>query len=222
MSRKSKKPETDDIFKPYKVRPKSEGQREFMRSILHHTINFVTGPAGTGKTHLAVGMAVAALEAEEVDSIVLSRPLVGVGRDMGYLPGTMMEKVGPYVQPCFDELGAYISERGKTQLLYSKKLKVVPLSMMRGRTFHNAFVILDEAQNATKSELKTFLTRLGRQSKMVIAGDAIQMDLRGEDRGAFSEAMSRLGHLDMVSISRLGPEDIIRNPLIADILEHLW
>ena len=210
------------MFKPHKVKWRTDGQREYVRNILHHTVNFVTGPAGTGKTHIAVGLAVAALQAAEVETIVMTRPLVGVGRDMGYLPGDINDKVGPYVQPCFDELSYYVSHAGIRELMHAGALKIVPLSMMRGRTFNDSFVILDEAQNSTKAEIKTYLTRLGRGSKMVIAGDALQTDLHGPDRGAFNEAISRLGHLDMVSVSELGPEDIVRNPLIVDILENLW
>ena len=210
------------MFKPYRVKALTEGQREYMRNVIHHTVNFVTGPAGTGKTHIAVGLAVAALQGGAIEQIVLSRPLVGVGKDMGYLPGNVMEKVGPYVQPCFDELATYVSQSGLRELMYSGTLKVVPLSMMRGRTFHNSFIILDEAQNTLRPELKTFLTRVGKSSKMVIAGDSLQSDLYGSDTGAFADAIGRLGHLDMVSVSNLGKEDIVRNPIIADILEFLW
>lgn len=222
MSRKKNKQSAEAMFKPRRVSWKTDGQREYIRNVLHHTVNFATGPAGTGKTHIAVGLAVAALQAAEIESIVMTRPLVGVGRDMGYLPGSVNEKVGPYVQPCFDELTYYLSGAGIRELMMLGVLKIVPLSMMRGRTFNDSFVILDEAQNCNRAELKTFLTRLGKGSKMIIAGDANQSDIGGPDAFAFTDAIGRLGHLDMVSVSELGPEDIVRNPMISDILRELW
>lgn len=220
MARKKDKAVED--FKPRTLTAKTHNQKEYIRNIVEATVNFVVGPAGTGKTHVAVGMAVQMLAREDIERIIISRPLVGVGKDMGYLPGDVGEKVGPYVQPCFDELNYYLSLSAIKQYVHAKKIEIVPLSMMRGRTFNDAFVILDEAQNATRSELKTCLTRLGHGSKLVIAGDPIQTDLPDYDSGAFLDAISRLRDVDQVAISELGYADIVRHSILSDILRRLW
>lgn len=216
-----KKRKEQEAFKPRSLVAKTPNQRLYIRNVLSAPINFVMGPAGTGKTHVAIGLAVQLLKADEIEKIVLSRPLVGVGKDMGYLPGGIGEKVGPYVQPCYDELQYYVGATGIRELTNSGKLEVVPLSMMRGRTFNDCFVILDEAQNAVRVELKTTLTRLGVGSTMVIAGDPAQTDLR-DGEGAFLDAVERLRGLSQVTVSSLGYQDIVRHSVVADILEHLW
>lgn len=207
-------------FKPRTLIAKTPNQRLYIRNVLGHPVNFVIGPAGTGKTHVAVGLAMRMLKNDQIDRIVISRPLVGVGKDMGYLPGDIGEKVGPYIQPCFDELSYYVGFAEIQQMLRNKIIEVVPLSMMRGRTFNNAFIILDEAQNTTRVELKTILTRIGIETTMVIAGDPAQVDLH--EPGAFLESIDRLRHLDGVSVSSLGYNDIVRHSIVSDILENLW
>lgn len=210
-----------EVFKPRTLTAKTINQKVYIRNVLSHPVNFVMGPAGTGKTHVAIGLACQLLRNEKIERIILSRPLVQVGKDMGYLPGDIGDKVGPYIQPCYDELSYYIGVSDIKQLTYQRKIEVVPLSMMRGRTFNDAFIVLDEAQNTTRVELKTILTRLGIGSRIVVAGDPAQTDLP-EGEGAFLEAVDRLRHLQKVSVSSLGYQDIVRASVVADILENLW
>lgn len=201
---------------------RTDGQREYMRSIRFNEMTFVQGPAGTGKTHVAVGMALQMIEAGQIDRIIFTRPLVCVGKDIGYLPGDINKKVGPYVTPCFDELRYYLSHHEIHGMLNAGVIDIVPLSMMRGRTFNRAFVLLDEAQNAGHIEVKTLLTRIGAESRFVVAGDAGQSDLPSREQGAFSESLDRLKDTDGIGIVHLGHEDIVRNPLIKVILQKLW
>lgn len=189
---------------------------------MKNPITFVKGPAGTGKTHVAVGLAVRGLRNEIFDRIIVTRPLVSVGKDMGYLPGGIEDKVGPYVQPCFDELSYYLSQAMLRQLVLDNTIEIVPLSMMRGRTFNNCFIILDEAQNAVETEIKSLLTRIGEQSRMVLAGDTEQSDLPMGQRGAFQEAWNRLDDLEGIGTVTMSHEDIVRHSLISDIIRRLW
>ncbi len=212
----------DPGFKPVSLVARTPNQKEYIKAITDNTLTFVTGPAGTGKTHVAIGMAVQMLRSRFLGRIVVTRPLVSVGRDVGYLPGGIEDKVGPYVQPCFDELNYYLSTSVIGSWQQEGFIEIVPLSMMRGRTFNNAFVILDEAQNATRTEIKTLLTRIGEPSRLVLAGDVEQTDLPFNDTGAFQEAIRRLSGMGSFKHIELGLEDIIRNPLIRDIIERLW
>lgn len=219
---KSPKKGIDPGFKPVRLQPRSENQRDYIRSIHENDITFCTGPAGTGKTHVAIGMAVQMVRHEFLDRIIITRPLVSVGKDMGYLPGDIMDKVGPYVTPCFDELNYYLSLSMIGQWQHEKRIEVVPLSMMRGRTFNSAFVILDEAQNATRTELKMLLTRLGEPSRLVLAGDTHQSDLPRDQQGAFSDALDRLKGIEGIHHIHLTERDIVRHRLIGEIARRLW
>jgi len=212
----------DPGYKPVRLVARTPNQKEYIRSIYDNEVVFATGPAGTGKTHVAIGKAVEMVRHEFCDRIILTRPLVGVGKDMGFLPGDMLEKVGPYITPCFDELSYYLSQSMIKQWMCMNKIEVVPLSMMRGRTFNSAFVILDEAQNATKTELKTLLTRIGDPCRMVIVGDTCQTDLPSSESGALDEAVDRLNHVEGIHHVQLTDKDIVRNPIIGDIIKYLW
>jgi phosphate starvation-inducible PhoH-like protein len=222
QSRKSQKKGVDPGFKPVRLTPRTENQNEYIKSIHNNDITFCIGPAGTGKTHVAIGMAVQMVRQEFLNRIIITRPLVSVGKDMGYLPGDIMAKIGPYVTPCFDELNYYLSFSMIKQWQVEKRIEVVPLSMMRGRTLNSAFIILDEAQNSTHSELKTLLTRLGEPSRVVLAGDIGQSDLPTRERGAFSEAWDRLKGVEGINRIVLTDKDIVRHRLIGEISRRLW
>lgn len=204
-------------FKPRKVTARSQGQKEYLRTIVTNDVTLCNGLAGVGKTHLAIGMAVTSLRQRSVEKIILCRPAVDSGASIGFLPGTMEEKLGPYLTPLFDELMYFVELKLVKAWMEHKVLEIVPLSMMRGRTFNDAFIILDEAQNATLPELRMFLTRLGQNSKMVITGDIAQTDLPYETRGGFQHCMSVLYGIEGIGTCHLGVEDIVRHRLIADI-----
>lgn len=202
---------------------RTDKQREYIRAIRHNEITLVHGPAGTGKTHVAIGMALQLLQSGELDRLILSRPMVCVGKDIGYLPGDVMAKVGPYVTPCFDELRYYLPIGEINQMLKAGVIDIVPLPLLRGRTFNRAFVLLDEAQNTLHVELKTVLTRIGEDSRFVIAGDFEQSDLRLGDRGAFEDAVERIqDRIEGIAVVGMDREDIVRNKLIPRLLEVLW
>jgi phosphate starvation-inducible PhoH-like protein len=166
-------------------------------------------------------MTVEALKANEIERIVLTRPAVDSGASIGYLPGTMEEKIGPYLVPLFDELSHYVEQKTIKAWMEHRIIEIVPLPMMRGRTFNNSFVIFDEVQNATEGEIRMCLTRIGLNSKMVLVGDLKQSDLPEHSRGAFNRCLNRLNDLDGVGVVRLGSEDIVRHPLIAEIERRL-
>lgn len=218
MSRKRKVEESG--YKPVRLNPRTPNQTSYIRAMKESDVTICLGPAGCGKTHVAIGLAVQMIRAEMLDRLILARPLVSVGREMGYLPGDIQDKLGPYIQPCFDELNYYLSFSMISQWMHEGKIEILPLSMMRGRTFNNAFVILDEAQNATRPEIKTFLTRMGDPVCMVLAGDPEQSDLPLVEQGALEDAADKLE--DIVAVVELGAEDIVRNDLIAEISRRLW
>lgn len=218
----SQKKGHDPGYKPNSLSARTPNQKTYIKAMQKSDITFVTGPAGTGKTHVAIGMAVQMVRAGHLDRIIVTRPLVSVGKDMGFLPGNIEDKVGPYIQPCFDELNYYLSLSMIGQWQRERVIEILPLSMMRGRTLNNAFVILDEAQNASKPEIKTLLTRIGEPSRLVVVGDAEQSDLPAHERGAFNEATDRLDGMDGFTHIKLGSEDIVRHRLISDIIKRLW
>jgi phosphate starvation-inducible protein PhoH and related proteins len=200
------------------VRPKSAGQRAFVESIERNTLTFGIGPAGTGKTFLAVAMAVRALKNREVSRLILSRPAVEAGEKLGFLPGDLREKVDPYLRPLYDSLEDLLELGVVARYLERGTIEVAPLAYMRGRTLNDAFVILDEAQNATSDQLKMFLTRLGQRSKMVVNGDVTQIDLPSGSRSGLRDAARRLGSLDDVGAIELTESDVVRHPLVSKII----
>lgn len=199
------------------IRPKTKGQRRYVEAIRSHKITFCVGPAGTGKTYLAMAMAVAALKQHEVGRIVLVRPVVEAGESLGYLPGTLQEKLDPYVRPLYDALFDMLDAQRATTLIEQGTVEISPLAFMRGRTFNDSFVILDEAQNTTPEQMKMFLTRLGLSSTFVIAGDASQRDLLGES--GLDSAREVLSHISEISFVDLEMSDIVRHSLVAKIVD---
>ncbi len=211
---------SDDILLTYRgraIRPKTAGQGRYVEAIRSHTITFGVGPAGTGKTYLAMAMAVAALKRREVGRIVLTRPVVEAGESLGYLPGTLEEKLDPYVRPLYDALFDMTDMGRGAELVEQGVIEIAPLAFMRGRTFNNAFVILDEAQNTTPEQMKMFLTRLGFSSKFVVTGDASQRDLPGV--GGIESARRVLADVDDVAFVDLDRNDVVRHTLVAQIVD---
>ena len=200
------------------VQGRTENQKNYIRSVASHQITICHGPAGSGKTHIAAGLAAEMFVKEKVDRIILCRPVVACGQDIGFLPGTVDDKIGPYLAPLFDELSNFLDHRELRKMMSEHTLEIVPLSMMRGRSFHQSFVILDEAQNATYAEFQMLLTRLGQNSKMVLCGDSSQNDLGRFD---FNSITNALDEIDEIAIVRLGFEDIVRNTLIRKIIHAL-
>jgi phosphate starvation-inducible PhoH-like protein len=201
------------------VSPRSPLQAEYIRAMTQHDLVFGVGPAGTGKTYLAVAMAVQMLSNGDIDRIILSRPAVEAGERLGFLPGDMKEKVDPYLQPLYDGLRDTLREGELTKRMESGAIEVAPLAFMRGRTLKNSFVILDEAQNTTAMQMKMFLTRLGENSRMVVTGDLSQVDLPGNQRSGLAEALEVLRNVDSISVVRFSDKDVVRHKLVADIVK---
>lgn len=198
---------------------RSANQLAYLRALERFELVFALGPAGTGKTYLAVAMAVAFLKQHRVERLVLSRPAVEAGERLGFLPGDMKEKVDPYLRPLYDALRDMLPE-GKVQMrIESGQVEIAPLAFMRGRTLSNAFVILDEAQNTTPAQMKMFLTRLGEGSRMVITGDPTQTDLPAAAGSGLADAVDRLAGLPGIGIVRFDRSDIVRHPLVTQIIE---
>ena len=201
------------------VRPKTANQKRYVDAIEDHTITFGIGPAGTGKTYLAMAMAVAALQAKKVNKIVLTRPAVEAGESLGFLPGTLSEKIDPYLRPLFDALHDMIDIDSIPRLMQSGIIEVAPLAYMRGRTLNDAFIILDEAQNTTPEQMKMFLTRLGFGSKMVVTGDVTQIDLPNGQNSGLKIVRDILKEIDDIAFLELTAEDVVRHRLIGDIVK---
>lgn len=199
------------------VRPKTAGQTAYVNAIESHVITFAIGPAGTGKTYLAVAKAVRAFQEGRVRRIILTRPAVEAGENLGFLPGTLNEKVDPYLRPLYDALQDMIGADQLRRLMDDGTIEVAPLAYMRGRTLNDAFVILDEAQNTTEQQMKMFLTRLGFGSRFVVTGDASQRDLRG--RSGLESAHRVLADVDDIAFVELGRNDIVRHNLVARIVD---
>jgi phosphate starvation-inducible protein PhoH and related proteins len=200
------------------IRPKTAGQRAFVASIAKNTLTFGIGPAGTGKTFLAIVMAVRALKEREISRIVLSRPAVEAGEKLGFLPGDLKEKVDPYLRPLYDALGESLDDATVGKYLERGVIEVAPLAYMRGRTLSDAFVILDEAQNASREQLKMFLTRLGSGSKMIVSGDVTQIDLPRGAHSGLVDAERLFNDIDGVGVVRMTESDIVRHPLVAKLV----
>jgi phosphate starvation-inducible PhoH-like protein len=201
------------------IRPKTANQKRYVDAIEDHTITFGIGPAGTGKTYLAMAMAVAALQAKKINRIILTRPAVEAGESLGFLPGTLSEKIDPYLRPLFDALHDMIDIDTIPRLMQSGIIEVAPLAYMRGRTLNDAFVILDEAQNTTPEQMKMFLTRLGFGSKMVITGDVTQIDLPNSQKSGLKVVRDILQEIDDIAFLELTAEDVVRHRLIGDIIK---
>ncbi len=202
-----------------KVAPKSVNQKRYVDSIRRNTITFGIGPAGTGKTWLAVAMAAAALQRREVNRVILTRPAVEAGERLGFLPGDLMAKIDPYLRPLFDALQDMLDAEKVSQALERGQIEVAPLAFMRGRTLNDSFIILDEAQNTTPEQMKMFLTRLGFGSKMVVTGDITQVDLPREHQSGLIVVSDILEDVDGVEFVRFGGADVVRHKLVQRIVE---
>jgi phosphate starvation-inducible PhoH-like protein len=200
------------------VRPRTPTQALYLKALEQHDVVFGIGPAGTGKTYLAVAAAVAALRAKRVDRIILVRPAVEAGENLGFLPGDMQEKVDPYLRPMYDALADLMSYDKMRRFLELGVIEIAPLAFMRGRTLHNAFVILDEAQNTTVRQMKMFLTRLGVNSRAVITGDLTQIDLRTPEQSGLVKIQAILGAVPGIQFVYFHPEDVVRHKLVREII----
>lgn len=205
---------------PFHLEFLNQAQKMAWGAFDQHDVLFLLGPAGCGKTHLACAFAISEILAKKKKKCVLTRPIVEAGEALGFLPGTFDEKVGPYMMPMFDCIERCVGSEGPNKELIDRSLEVAPLAYMRGRTFNNAICIFDEAQNATASQLKLFITRFGENSKIIITGDPRQSDLRAEDRGLM-QVVNKLQDLPGVGIIHFKASSIVRHPLIASILEKL-
>jgi len=201
------------------IRPKTLGQKRYVDSIDTHTIVFGIGPAGTGKTYLAMAKAVQALQAKQVSRIILTRPAVEAGERLGFLPGTLFEKIDPYLRPLYDALHDMIDPDSIPRLMTNGTIEVAPLAYMRGRTLNDAFIILDEAQNTTLEQMKMFLTRLGFGSKIVVTGDITQVDLPGGTRSGLRVVREILDGVEDVHFAQLSSSDVVRHRLVSEIVD---
>lgn len=201
------------------IKAKSNHQKELVAAIRKTDIVFAVGPAGTGKTFLSVAMAIAALKDKTVRKIIITRPAVEAGENLGYLPGDLREKVDPYLRPIYDALEDMIPSEKLAYYKENNIIEIAPLAFMRGRTLQHAFVIMDEAQNATAMQMKMVLTRLGPDSKMVITGDISQTDLKGNQRSGLEEALNVLKNVSGISIIKLDAIDVVRHKLVRKIIE---
>ena len=201
------------------VRPKTLGQKEYLKAIQTHPITFGVGPAGTGKTYLAVAMAVKAFKSKDVERIILTRPAVEAGEKLGFLPGDLQNKVDPYLRPLYDGLYDMLGPETFQRLLEKQTIEVAPLAYMRGRTLDNAFIILDEAQNTSPEQMKMFLTRMGSGSKVVVTGDVTQIDLPDKSRSGLVDALAVLKNIDGIAQIRFGEKDVVRHRLVQEIVK---
>jgi len=200
------------------IRPKTLNQKRYVDAIDKHTIIFGIGPAGTGKTYLAMAKAVQALQGKQVNRIILSRPAVEAGERLGYLPGTLSEKIDPYLRPLYDALHDMVDPESIPKLLASNTIEVAPLAFLRGRSLNDAFIILDEAQNTSPEQMKMFLTRLGFGSKIVVTGDVTQVDLPGGMQSGLRVVEGILDGIEDVSFNRLTAHDVVRHRLVGKIV----
>ncbi len=201
------------------VEPRTDAQRAYVRALMSSELTFGVGPAGTGKTYLAVAAGVSMFLEGRVDRIILSRPAVEAGERLGFLPGDMKDKVDPYMQPLYDALNDFLPGRQVAKLIEDKRVEIAPLAFMRGRTLSNAFVVLDEAQNATTMQMKMFLTRLGEGSRMAVTGDPSQVDLPRGVRSGLHDAERLLAGVEGIAFSRFSAKDVVRHPLVTRIIE---
>lgn len=201
------------------IRPKTLGQKKYVDAIKRSSIVFGVGPAGTGKTYLAVALAVYALKNKEIDKIILTRPAVEAGEKLGFLPGDMNEKVDPYLRPLFDALQEMMGQDAYLRHIERGSIEIAPLAYMRGRTLSNSFIILDEAQNTTKEQMKMFLTRMGENSRIVVTGDVTQIDLPKNVKSGMIDAIEVLDGVDGIEIVKLTAKDVVRHELVTRIVQ---
>ena len=200
------------------VTPRTARQIKYVEALKESALTFCTGPAGTGKTYLAVAMAVAAFSKGDVDKIVLSRPALEAGEKLGFLPGDLKEKVDPYLRPLYDALHDMLAPEDIEKMMSKEKIEIAPLAFMRGRTLKNAFIILDEAQNTTSVQMKMFLTRLGEGSRMAVVGDLSQIDLPHREKSGLEESIAILKSIKNISVIGFKDEDVVRHPLVTKII----
>lgn len=216
-------PWESDVELPHqqrKIKPRSKGQANYVSAVRKHDLTFCRGPAGCGKTYLAVALAVEALKSGKIRKIVLVRPAVEAGESLGFLPGDLQAKLNPYLRPLLDALNEMLDYDQVKYLMEHDVIEVIPLAYMRGRTLNEAFIILDEAQNATSAQMKMFLTRMGEASKIVVSGDITQVDLPGGVTSGLKDAWHRLGGISGISFVSLDSRDIVRHRLVQDIVER--
>lgn len=199
------------------IKPRSEGQARLMKAIQDYSLTFAVGPAGTGKTYLAITSAVEALERGDVERIILSRPAMEAGESLGYLPGDLQEKMAPYLRPLYDALGDRMGGKKVRQYIDDGTIEIAPIGFMRGRTLNNAYVVIDEAQNCTYGQIKMLVSRLGWHSTMVVTGDPEQSDLL-EGMSGLADICRRLESVENIAVIRLEDSDIVRHPLVAEML----
>ena len=214
-----KKISSISIIENKTIKVKNINQFKYMDMIQDSTITFGIGPAGTGKTFLAVASAVKLYSEQKIKKIVLTRPAVEAGERLGYLPGDLSQKIDPYLVPLFDSLEYFFGNENLPYLIEKRNIEIVPLAYMRGRTLNNACIILDEAQNATKSQIKMFLTRLGENSKIIITGDESQIDLYSKENSGLKKTRKILSKIEEISVMEFQNTDIVRNPIVSKILE---
>ena len=219
MARQAKKPKTTRQRRKI-LRPKTRNQETYMQSINKSDVTFCSGPAGSGKTSVSVGMACEYLIEKKVDKIIITRPVVESGRGLGHLPGTLVEKINPYLIPILEEMNQYLTKNTVETYRSRDIIELCPLEYMRGRNFHNCFMILDEAQNATFEQIKMFITRIGKDSKAVINGDLRQSDL-GKHQGGLKTCMDKLIEVSGVGVCKLDYSDIVRSGIVSKILMTL-
>lgn len=207
-----------DVYGGKRIRPKTAGQARYVEILRQKEITFCIGPAGTGKTYLAVARAVEALRMAEVRKLVLVRPAVEAGENLGFLPGDLQAKINPYLRPLFDSLADMMDQDMLVRYMEEDRIEVIPLAYMRGRTLNNACIILDEAQNTTVLQMKMFLTRMGEGSRIVVCGDCTQIDLPVHKRSGLGDALIRLQHIEGIGKISLGHEDIVRHRLVQQIV----
>jgi len=215
------KPEEIVVGFKNRLKPRSINQKEYIRNVAENTITFCEGVPGSGKTHIAIGMALEYLIDNKVKKIVITRPVGEAGEKLGFLPGTAEEKLHPYLLPLFDEIDYFLKPQHFGKLKSTRQIEIVPLGLMRGRSFHNAFIVADECQNASYDQLKMLLTRIGIDSKMVLTGDLDQSDLERYNKEGFKQIIERLNGVNSIGFSKLEISDIVRNPIIADIVDRL-
>jgi len=217
-SRKKNNSNQTTNLKQHHLTAKTPNQKEYIQSIKENQVVICSGPAGTGKTHIATSMAIMGLIKEKYEKVIITRPMVQAGEDTGYLPGNIREKTAPYLRPIFDELLCYISNSDIATLMNSGQIEICPLAYMRGRNFHHCFIVADECQNASEKQLMMLLTRIGKGSKIVLTGDNSQSDLSYRTQGGLVSCKNGLLNVEGIGIVELNTQDIVREPIVARIV----